>query len=290
MPGAPAARRASRRRDLLVQPAQRERRGRGAVLLGAVRLGDRAEPHGRLDGVARRRTVRGAQQHRGPNSGRLRVAMARGDHGRRSPRLGGGGEAARRDDPPGRDRARGLGPLRVDPRPARRAVAGRRARQPLGGTSGYSGWRWAELWTHDTAAAADFYKQVIGYELEDVAVGDGTLQRVAIVGQAQCRARPARARRHCPALGAVRRRHGLARGSRAGVAGRRQGAARACGSGLRRGRREPSRADRGSQRRRTIPLSARRKGDGGSRRDRRYTSHLPSAGSLRRAVATPTST
>ena len=46
--------------------------------------------------------------------------------------------------------------------------------QPLGGTSGYSGWRWAELWTHDTAAAADFYKQVIGYELEDVAVGDGT--------------------------------------------------------------------------------------------------------------------
>ena len=46
--------------------------------------------------------------------------------------------------------------------------------QPLGGTSGYSGWRWAELWTHDTAAAADFYKQVIGYEREDVAVGDGT--------------------------------------------------------------------------------------------------------------------
>ncbi len=128
MPGAPAGRRASRRRDLLVQPTQRGRRRGGAVLLGAVRLGDRAEPHWGLDGVARRPTVRGAQQHRGPNSGRLRVAVARGDHGRRPPCLGGCGEAARRDDPPGRHRARGLGPLRVDPRPARRAAAGRRTR------------------------------------------------------------------------------------------------------------------------------------------------------------------
>jgi predicted enzyme related to lactoylglutathione lyase len=44
----------------------------------------------------------------------------------------------------------------------------------LGGTEGYSGWRWAELWTHDTAAAADFYIQVIGYELERAQVGEDT--------------------------------------------------------------------------------------------------------------------
>jgi predicted enzyme related to lactoylglutathione lyase len=44
----------------------------------------------------------------------------------------------------------------------------------LGGTEGYSGWRWAELWTHDTAAAADFYTKVIGYEIEQLAVGDDT--------------------------------------------------------------------------------------------------------------------
>jgi predicted enzyme related to lactoylglutathione lyase len=46
--------------------------------------------------------------------------------------------------------------------------------RPLGGTQGYSGWRWAELWTHDTRAAADFYAEVIGYELESVPVGDQT--------------------------------------------------------------------------------------------------------------------
>jgi uncharacterized protein len=44
----------------------------------------------------------------------------------------------------------------------------------LGGTTGYSGWRWAELWTHDPAAAAEFYREVIGYELEAAPVGDGT--------------------------------------------------------------------------------------------------------------------
>jgi predicted enzyme related to lactoylglutathione lyase len=44
--------------------------------------------------------------------------------------------------------------------------------RPLGGTEGYSGWRWAELWTHDTAAAADFYTKVIGYEIEEVQVED----------------------------------------------------------------------------------------------------------------------
>lgn len=38
----------------------------------------------------------------------------------------------------------------------------------LGGRQGYSGWRWAELWTHDTNRAADFYTQVIGYEREDI--------------------------------------------------------------------------------------------------------------------------
>ena len=46
--------------------------------------------------------------------------------------------------------------------------------RPLGGRQGYGGWRWAELWTHDTAAAASFYGEVIGYEAESVAVGDGS--------------------------------------------------------------------------------------------------------------------
>jgi len=44
----------------------------------------------------------------------------------------------------------------------------------LGGTQGYSGWRWAELWTPDTKAAADFYTQVVGYQLEAVPVGNET--------------------------------------------------------------------------------------------------------------------
>jgi len=37
----------------------------------------------------------------------------------------------------------------------------------LGGTEGYSGWRWAELWTHDPAAASAFYGKVVGYQLQD---------------------------------------------------------------------------------------------------------------------------
>lgn len=44
--------------------------------------------------------------------------------------------------------------------------------RPLGGNEGYSGWRWAELWTHDVGAAADFYTKVVGYRLERVNVGD----------------------------------------------------------------------------------------------------------------------
>jgi hypothetical protein len=44
----------------------------------------------------------------------------------------------------------------------------------LGGTTGYSGWRWAELWTPNTKAAADFYTQVVGYQLEAVPVGNET--------------------------------------------------------------------------------------------------------------------
>jgi uncharacterized protein len=46
--------------------------------------------------------------------------------------------------------------------------------RPLGGNQGYSGWRWAELWTHDPKAAAAFYSKVIGYELETVPVGAQT--------------------------------------------------------------------------------------------------------------------
>jgi predicted enzyme related to lactoylglutathione lyase len=42
----------------------------------------------------------------------------------------------------------------------------------LGGTSGFGGWRWAELWTHEPAAATEFYKSVIGYEREDLLAGD----------------------------------------------------------------------------------------------------------------------
>jgi predicted enzyme related to lactoylglutathione lyase len=44
--------------------------------------------------------------------------------------------------------------------------------RPLGGTQGYSGWRWAELWTHDVDGAANFYTKVIGYEREEVTVGE----------------------------------------------------------------------------------------------------------------------
>lgn len=40
----------------------------------------------------------------------------------------------------------------------------------IGGREGYGGWRWAELWTHDAAAAADFYRQVVGYDIETVTV------------------------------------------------------------------------------------------------------------------------
>ena len=40
--------------------------------------------------------------------------------------------------------------------------------RPLGGTMGYSGWRWAELWTHDPAKAQSFYSKVIGYQPNEV--------------------------------------------------------------------------------------------------------------------------
>jgi len=55
----------------------------------------------------------------------------------------------------------------------------------LGGTTGYSGWRWAELWTPDTKAAADFYRQVVGYELEPVAVGNETYDVFRSTGKRQ---------------------------------------------------------------------------------------------------------
>jgi len=55
----------------------------------------------------------------------------------------------------------------------------------LGGTQGYSGWRWAELWTPDTKAAADFYKQVVGYELEPVKVGNDTYDILGTAGKRQ---------------------------------------------------------------------------------------------------------
>ena len=41
----------------------------------------------------------------------------------------------------------------------------------LGGRQGYGGWRWAELWTQDTAGAADFYTKVVGYEREELQDG-----------------------------------------------------------------------------------------------------------------------
>lgn len=42
----------------------------------------------------------------------------------------------------------------------------------LGGRQGYSGWRWAELWTHDTEQAAAFYTKVVGYTVEEVQTGE----------------------------------------------------------------------------------------------------------------------
>jgi predicted enzyme related to lactoylglutathione lyase len=44
----------------------------------------------------------------------------------------------------------------------------------LGGRQGYSGWRWAELWTHEPEKAADFYTKVIGYTLEQMPMGAAT--------------------------------------------------------------------------------------------------------------------
>jgi hypothetical protein len=55
----------------------------------------------------------------------------------------------------------------------------------LGGTQGYSGWRWAELWTPDTKAAADFYGQVVGYDLEPVKVGNDTYDILSSGGKRQ---------------------------------------------------------------------------------------------------------
>jgi predicted enzyme related to lactoylglutathione lyase len=49
-----------------------------------------------------------------------------------------------------------------------------RPQRPLGGNQGYSGWRWAELWTPDTAAAESFYAKVIGYKLEHVTLAGET--------------------------------------------------------------------------------------------------------------------
>jgi uncharacterized protein len=53
----------------------------------------------------------------------------------------------------------------------------------LGGRQGYSGWRWAELWTHDPGSAATFYREVIGYEIENVPVGDGVYSALRSGGQ-----------------------------------------------------------------------------------------------------------
>jgi uncharacterized protein len=55
--------------------------------------------------------------------------------------------------------------------------------RPLGGRQGYSGWRWAELWTHDTGAAASFYRELIGYETENVTVGDAAYTALRSGGQ-----------------------------------------------------------------------------------------------------------
>jgi len=46
--------------------------------------------------------------------------------------------------------------------------------QRLGGRQGYSGWRWAELWTHEPEEAADFYTKVVGYTVEQVPMGGGS--------------------------------------------------------------------------------------------------------------------
>jgi len=43
--------------------------------------------------------------------------------------------------------------------------------RPLGGNLGYSGWRWAELWSHDPAKAQSFYTKVIGFTPEVVKPG-----------------------------------------------------------------------------------------------------------------------
>ena len=54
----------------------------------------------------------------------------------------------------------------------------------LGGREGYGAWAWAELWTHDTQAASDFYRQVIGYELETVRIGE---QDYSVFGMGETR-------------------------------------------------------------------------------------------------------
>ena len=41
----------------------------------------------------------------------------------------------------------------------------------LGGNLGYSGWRWAELWSHDPPKAQSFYTKVIGYSPQVVKPG-----------------------------------------------------------------------------------------------------------------------
>jgi len=43
--------------------------------------------------------------------------------------------------------------------------------RPLGGNLGYSGWRWAELWSHDPPKAQSFYTKVIGYTPQVVKPG-----------------------------------------------------------------------------------------------------------------------
>jgi hypothetical protein len=43
--------------------------------------------------------------------------------------------------------------------------------RPLGGNLGYSGWRWAELWSHDPPKAQSFYTKVIGYAPQVVKPG-----------------------------------------------------------------------------------------------------------------------
>jgi hypothetical protein len=55
--------------------------------------------------------------------------------------------------------------------------------RPLGGNQGYSGWRWAELWTPDTASAEKFYSKVIGYKREDVTVGADTYTVLGVGGK-----------------------------------------------------------------------------------------------------------